>query len=174
MGVGGVNPEISSHCSPLLHDYCSQRGNSSKIFPLQPIASHSYKAISVRGLIPQKCSYCGPTLTSVYSPWQPNSYIILPPQSYTVLAPITEDCQSWTHNLYTLSCVALTSRPSMLLQLLTVYIYEEYLLELPPLSKLPPHSYIVLAPLDELPAHPYTVLTPLGSPHLHDNFSSGK
>ena len=27
-------------------------------------------------------------------PWQPNSYIILPPQSYIFLAPIPEDCQS--------------------------------------------------------------------------------
>ena len=70
-----------------------------------------------------------------FTPWQPNSYIILlppPPGSPTLtsfnplnlLAPIPEDCQSWTHNLCTLSCVALSSRPSMLVQLLTVYIYK--------------------------------------------------
>ena len=86
---------------------------------------------------PEDSSHCGPTPTSFYPPppWQPNSYIILyprqpnsyiilPPQSYIVLAPIPEDFQSWTHNLCTLSCVALSSRPSKLVQLLTVYIYE--------------------------------------------------
>ena len=64
------------------------------------------------------------TLTPFYPPWHPNSYIILTTQSYIVLAPIPEDCQSLTHNLCTLSCVALSSRPSQLLQLLTVYIDE--------------------------------------------------
>ena len=43
---------------------------------------------------PKKSSHCSPTLTSFYPPWQPNSYIILPPQSYIFLAPIPEDCQS--------------------------------------------------------------------------------
>ena len=28
---------------------------------------------------PKKSSHCSPTLTSFYPPWQPNSYIILPP-----------------------------------------------------------------------------------------------
>ena len=56
---------------------------------------------------PKKSSPCSPTLASFYPlgsptlasfypppPWQPNSYIILPPISYIVLAPIPEDCQS--------------------------------------------------------------------------------
>ena len=124
-----------------------------------------------------------PTLTSFY------------PLNLTVLAAIPEDCQSRTHNLCTLSCVALTSRPSMLVQLLTVYIYELYLLELLPLNKLPPHSYIslplrtnypqtltpfyppwqpnlyiILPPLDNLPPHSYTIL-PLLAAQLLPHFN---
>ena len=57
---------IAAHCSPLLHGNFSQGGNSLKILPLQPIAAHSYMAISVRGVIPQKSSHCSPTLTSFY------------------------------------------------------------------------------------------------------------
>ena len=64
-----------------------------------------------------------PSLYTVLPHLADNSYIILPPQSYIVLEPISEECQSRTHNLCTLSCVALTSRPSMLVQLLTVFIW---------------------------------------------------
>ena len=32
---------------------------------------------------PKKSSHCSPTLTSFYPPWQPNSYIILPPPPLT-------------------------------------------------------------------------------------------
>ena len=42
---------------------------------------------------PKKSSHCGTNRTSLYPPWQHNSYIILPPQSNIVLAPIPEDCQ---------------------------------------------------------------------------------
>ena len=59
----GVFPEkssIAAHCSPLLHGNFSQWGNSWKVLPLQPIAAHSYMAISVRGVIPEKSSHCSP------------------------------------------------------------------------------------------------------------------
>ena len=57
------SPPIAAHCSPLLHENFSQEGNSSKVLPLQPFASHSYKAISVRGLIPENppiAAHCSP------------------------------------------------------------------------------------------------------------------
>ena len=108
-------------------------------------------------------------------PLQPHSYIILPP---------------W--HLCTLSCVALTSRPSIIVQLLTVDLYEQYLLELP-LSTIYPliltssyplrtnysltltpfyppwqtNSCIILPPLNNLPTHSYTILPPLAAPLLH-------
>ena len=44
------SPPIAAHCSPLLHGNFSQGGNSWKVLPLQPIAAHSYMAISVRGV----------------------------------------------------------------------------------------------------------------------------
>ena len=49
----------------------------------------------------------------------------------------------------------------MIVQLLTVYLFEWNLLELPPLNKLHPHSYIILPPQKKLPPHSYTIL-----PHL--------
>ena len=65
-------PQQTSHCSPLQTtltcNFFSQRGNRSKIFPLQRIADHSYMAILVRGVFPQKlpvaahCSPLQPTL----------------------------------------------------------------------------------------------------------------
>ena len=45
----GDNSWKSSHCSPLLHWQFQSGGNSWKVLPLQPIAAHSYMAISVRG-----------------------------------------------------------------------------------------------------------------------------
>ena len=42
-------PLIAAHCSPLLHGNFSQGVNSWKVLPLQPIAAHSYMAISVGG-----------------------------------------------------------------------------------------------------------------------------
>ena len=51
---------IAAHCSPLLHGDFSQESNSSKVLTLQPIVAHSYKAISVRGLTPEKSSHCIP------------------------------------------------------------------------------------------------------------------
>ena len=93
--VRKVIPEKSSHCRPLqptltwqfqsgvggnswkrlslqpiaAHSYIAisvRGGNSWKVLPLQPIAAHSYMEISVRGVIPQKSSHCSrlqPTLT---------------------------------------------------------------------------------------------------------------
>ena len=66
------------------------------------------------------------TLTPLYPPWQPNSFITLPPlnklppHSYTILPP-------GQTNSYII---------------------------LPPLNKLPPHSYINLPPIDKLPPPP--------------------
>ena len=46
---------------PLLHGNFSHGwGNSWKVLPLQLIAAHSYMAISVRGVIPEKSSHCSP------------------------------------------------------------------------------------------------------------------
>ena len=121
---------------------------------------------------PNISSLCNPTLTSFYHPWQPYSYIILPPLAAPLLHHITTSTLhcfsshtwglpvSWTHNLCTLSCVALTSRPSMLIQIFTVYIFEKYLFELPPLNKLHPHSYIILPPQVKLPPHSWNNLPP--------------
>ena len=87
---GGVILEKSSHCSPILHgnfsegvipeksSHCSQLqptltwqfqsgGNSWKVLPLQPIAAHSYLAISVMGVIPEKSSHCSPLLHGNFS-----------------------------------------------------------------------------------------------------------
>ena len=87
-GGGGVIPEKSSHCSPLQPTLTWQflSGSiSSKNLPLQPIAAHSYMAISVKGqflkstpfaincspllhgnfsqgVIPKKSSLCSPLL----------------------------------------------------------------------------------------------------------------
>ena len=71
------------------------------------------------------------TLTPFYPPWQLNSIIIWPPQSYIVLAPIIDECKSWTHDFFTLSWCSFISRTPKLVQLLTIYIYEWKLLELP-------------------------------------------
>ena len=70
------------------------------------------------------------TLTPFYHPCQLNSIIILPPQSYIVLAPIIDECKSWTHDFFTLSWFSFISRTPKLVQLLKVYIYESKLLEL--------------------------------------------
>ena len=78
------------------------------------------------------------------------------------LAPIVEDCQSWTHSICTLCWFALTSRPSKFVQILKVYIYEWKLLKLPtPLNKLPPHSYTILRPQNKLPPNSYVISPPL-------------
>ena len=54
------SPPIAAHCSPPLHGNFCQGGNSSKVLPLQPIAAHSYMAILVRKVIPERSSHCRP------------------------------------------------------------------------------------------------------------------
>ena len=167
----GVNLSLTPHCYTILppvEAQCSPKRRKS--FELH---------------FPKESSHCSPTLTSFYPLGSPTLASFHPPGSPTLtsinslnlLAPIPEDCQSWTHNLCTLSCVTLSSRPSMLVQLLTVYIYKKYLLELPHHNKLPTHSYIVLPPLAAQLLHHFTPseqitpsllhhFTPLGSPTL--------
>ena len=98
-------------------------------------------------------------------PWQLNSYIVLSPQSYIVLAPILEDCQSRTHSPSTLSWFSLKFRPSKLDQLLTLCIYEYKLLELP-LSTKYPLTLTTFYPLKKTTSIFLNYFITLGSPDL--------
>ena len=99
----------------------------------------------------------------------PHSYI-MKAQSYIVLASILEDCQSWTHNLCTLRWFSLTSRPSMVVQLVSVCLYEEYLLKLTPQKKITPSLLHHVTPLAAQFIH-YLTPSEQINPSLIQNFS---
>ena len=86
------------------------------------------------------------TLTPLYPPWQPNSYIILPPGQIT---------PSLLHHFTPLGSPTLTSfyplRTNYPLILTPFY---------PPWQ---PNSYIILPPPNKLPPHAYTILLPLAA-----------
>ena len=132
----------------------SVRGNSSKVLPLQLNAAHSYIAISVRvvipqnyshfspllhghfsqGLIPQKSSHCGPSLTSFHPLWTYYPLTLTPfypprPVAAQFLAHFTFSGQI-SHSL----------KPFY-----------------PPWQ---PKFYLISPPLDKLPPHPNTILPP--------------
>ena len=105
--IKGVICILPPHSYTILPPFADQKSCKSGVL-ICLLPSHSYtilppleaqcspKNVRVLSCIFQKNPPSQPTLTSFYPPppWQPNSYIIIPPQSYIVLAPIPENCQS--------------------------------------------------------------------------------
>ena len=165
-----TNLLFSSHCSPLLHGKFSQRNNSSKLLPLQPIAAHSYMAILVRGggnfskalplqpiaahpymaiLVRGGNSSKFPPISAPCSPLQPiaaHSYMEISVRSGNFSKALS--LQPIAAPSY-MSILVRRSNSSTLLSLQpNSYIF------LPPLNKIPPNSYINLPTIDKLPPPP--------------------
>ena len=110
---------------------------------ITPSLLHSFTTLGS----PTLTSFYPLTLTQFYPPWQHNSYIILPPlkklppHSHTIL-------------------------PLMAAQLLYHFTPSE---KITPLTLTPfytpwqPNFYLILPPLDKLPPHSYTILPPIAA-----------
>ena len=139
---------------------------------------------------PKKSSHCSPTLTSFYPPWQPNSYIILPPPPGAQLlhhfTPSILHCFSpHTWRLPVLNPQTLYPQlRRLILQTIDacptldgLYI-QIIIVRIAPSQQITPHSYIVLPPLaaqllhhftasKQITPHSYTILAPLAAQLLH-------
>ena len=164
--------------------------NSSKVLPLQPIAAHFYMTISIRGkffkcppIAAQLLHHFTPSeqitptlLQHFYTPWQSNSYIILPllnklpPHSYNIFAPLGSQTLTSFYPLWTKFLSLLHTFTPLGSQTLRPFfpLWRNYPLTLTPIyTPWQTTSYLILPPLDKLHPHSFTILPPLAAQPLH-------